>query len=196
MLLPWLLPNTFMKPPRLWIVAASFIVSATGLLAEEGKVEKAKEVVKETAHDVADATKRAATATKEKSIELYDKAAAGTKHAAEVTKEKSRAAYEVTKEKSREAYEVTKEATIKAKDKTVAVSKVVADKAVEGGKVAVEKTKEAAVATKEKALELTTTKDELAHFDANHDGRLDADERVTMKAAKAKPAESKTSDAK
>ncbi|MEO6005847.1 MAG: hypothetical protein ABIZ04_25730 [Opitutus sp.] len=174
-----------MNTARLWIVATGFLVSCAGLPAEEGKVEKAKEAVKETAHDVADATKRAATATKEKSIELYDKAAAGTKHAAEVTKEKSR-----------EAYAATKEATIKAKDKTVAVSKVVAEKAVETGKVAVEKTKEAAVATKEKAIEFTTTKEELARYDANHDERLDADERAAMKAAKAKPAETKESGSK
>jgi hypothetical protein len=68
------------------------------------------------------------------------------------------------------------EVAAKARDKTVAASKVVA-----------EKTKEAALATKEKALELTTTKEELARYDRNHDGKLDEAERARMKTAEKKP---------
>ncbi|MEO7598471.1 MAG: hypothetical protein ABIV50_06035 [Opitutus sp.] len=154
-----------------------FALSTSPLRAEEGKAERAKELVKETAHDVADATKKAATVTKEKAVELYDKAAAGTKHAAEVTTEKSR-----------DAYAVTKEATIKAKDKTVEVSKVVADKALEAGRAVTEKTKEAAEVTKEKAAGWTSTKEEITTFDTNKDGRLDTAERAAMKAARDKAA--------
>ena len=148
--------------------------------AEEGKIEKAKDAVKETAHEVADATKKAATATKNKTVELYDKAAASTQHAAEVTKEKSK-----------EAYAATKDATIKAKDKTVEVSKAVADKAVVVSKVVAEKTKEAAEVTRDKAAAWTASKEVLAAYDAITDGRLDAAERAVMKAAKDKAAAAK-----
>ena len=66
--------------------------------------------------------------------------------------------------------------------------KVVAEKAVDAGKVVAEKTKAAAEATKEKAQEWTTTKEELALYDSNKDGKLDPAERAAMTAAKEKAA--------
>lgn len=154
------------------------VATSARLTADDGKMAKAKETVKETAHDVADATKKAAVVTKEKSIELYDKAAAGTKHAAEVVKEKSK-----------DAYVATKEATIKAKDKTVETSKAVAEKTVEVSKAVAEKSKVVAEATKQKAIDLTTTKEELAKYDADKDGHLNPAERAAMKAEKEKEKE-------
>jgi len=144
--------------------------SASSLRAEEpSKVDQAKATIKESAHEVAEATKRAAVATKDASEEIYDKTAKGARHAAEVTKEKSKEAFETAKE-------ATKEAAAKAKETSIEVGKTIA-----------EKTEEAAAAAKEKALELTTTKDELARYDRNHDGKLDAAERARMDADKAGP---------
>jgi hypothetical protein len=168
-------------------VFTSLVLLLSGVLhAEDGKIEKAKEVVKETAQDVTDATKKAAVATKEKSVELYDQAAVATKHAADVTAEKSKEAYNVTKETTLKAKDKTVEVSKVVAEKTVETSKVVAGKTVEAGKVVAEKTKAAVEATKEKAFEWTTSKEEFALYDTNKDGHLDANERAAMKAAKEK----------
>lgn len=132
---------------------------------EPSLLDKAKTAIKATAGKVAEGTKEAVEVTKEKSAELadatkqgakkaYQKSVEATKHAAEVTKEKAAEVGAAVKEKSAEAYDATKNAT-----------------------------KEAAKATKTKTLDLLTTKEELALYDANKDGRLDETERAKMKAA-------------
>jgi hypothetical protein len=153
-------------------------VATAALRAEEPTLlDKAGTAIKHTASEVAEGTKEAAAVTKEKSLELgratkqgaekaYHKTVEATKHAADVTKEKAVEVGGAVKEKSAEAYHATKEATKKAAARTA------------------EATKETARAAAEKTRDLLTTKEDLARYDTNKDGRLDDAERARMKAAK------------
>lgn len=140
-------------------------------------LDRAKTAIKDTASDVVDATKEAAKATKEGSIKAYDKTVEVTKEAVQVTREKSiefaKATQEVAveagavvKEKSVSAYDATKEATVKAAEYTAEV------------------TKDTVEAAKEKTQDLLMSKEELARYDTNSDGKLDDAERAMMQEAK------------
>lgn len=162
------LPHPPMTTPRSLLVLL-LLGSAPVLRAgEPDKVDQAKAALATAAHDVAAATERAATATEAAARKLY----------AQTAREARRAAA-VTKEKSQEAYATAREATAAAAAKLT-------EEARAAGKTIAEKSTVAAAAAEDKARELITTKDELARFDRNHDGKLDAGERAQRAAEQKK----------
>lgn len=154
---------------KILLPLALLACSVTALRATEepSTYDKAKESVKETAHEVADGTKKAYDATKEKSKEAWTATKDGTKKAYDKTADFTKDAAEKTKEKSKEAWTATKDGTKKAYDKTVDV------------------TKDAAQATKEKTRAIVASKEELASYDTNKDGKLDDAEYARLQADKA-----------